>query len=185
MSIEHLSEKKSELLMNDYKENFHIYLLIDCSASMTGEPIEAVRQAIRELIIELKDDLSILENVYISVIVFDSVARHIIPLVKFDNFLAPDINSGGISIFNEALKLLEISVKENKSNFKPIVFVFTDGYLTGEWKDMAKKLKKNVNFIYCIAGAKADKNSLNFLTNSTIILNTLSYGDFSQFLYWN
>ena len=33
-----------------------VYLLLDCSSSMMGEPIEAVRQGVETLINELKND---------------------------------------------------------------------------------------------------------------------------------
>src|SRR4028119_2286837 len=49
-----------------------VYLVLDCSGSMTGEPMEAVRQGMKTLLGELKSDPQALETVYLSVITFDS-----------------------------------------------------------------------------------------------------------------
>ena len=37
-----------------YVRRLPVYLLLDCSGSMTGEPIESVRQGIKMLVNELK-----------------------------------------------------------------------------------------------------------------------------------
>ena len=54
--------------MNEYVRRLPIYLLIDTSGSMMGEPIEAVKQGIRTLITELKGDPQAVETAYLSVI---------------------------------------------------------------------------------------------------------------------
>ena len=66
--------------MNEYVRRLPIYLLIDTSGSMMGEPIEAVKQGIRTLITELKGDPQAVETAYLSVITFDSHARQLVPL---------------------------------------------------------------------------------------------------------
>lgn len=42
--------------MSDYIRRLPVYLLLDCSGSMSGEPIEAVKQGIKALLTELKGD---------------------------------------------------------------------------------------------------------------------------------
>jgi len=59
-----------------------VYLLLDCSGSMSGEPIEAVRQGIDHLLSELRGDPNALETVWLSVITFSSVARQAVPLTE-------------------------------------------------------------------------------------------------------
>ena len=51
-----------------------VYLLLDCSGSMVGEPIEAVKNGVKHLLEELKGSPQALETAYISVITFDSTA---------------------------------------------------------------------------------------------------------------
>ena len=42
--------------MSDYIRRLPVYLLLDCSGSMSGEPIEAVKQGIKALLSELKGE---------------------------------------------------------------------------------------------------------------------------------
>ena len=42
--------------MSDYIRRLPVYLLLDCSGSMSGEPIEAVKQGIKALLSELEND---------------------------------------------------------------------------------------------------------------------------------
>ncbi|RKZ73253.1 MAG: tellurium resistance protein TerY, partial [Gammaproteobacteria bacterium] len=47
-----------------------VYLLLDCSASMTGQAIEQVRQGLRALLDDLSTEPMAIETVYLSVITF-------------------------------------------------------------------------------------------------------------------
>ena len=58
--------------MSDYIRRLPVYLLLDCSGSMSGEPIEAVKQGIKALLTELKGDPQALETACLSVITFNS-----------------------------------------------------------------------------------------------------------------
>ena len=42
--------------MADYTRRLPVYLLLDCSGSMMGDPIEAVRQGVKALLLDLKGD---------------------------------------------------------------------------------------------------------------------------------
>ena len=75
--------------MSDYIRRLPVYLLLDCSGSMMGEPIEAVRQGVKALLSELKGDPQALETAYLSVITFDSSARQVIPLTELMQFQEP------------------------------------------------------------------------------------------------
>ena len=52
--------------MSDYIRRLPVYLLLDCSGSMSGEPIEAVKQGIKALLTELKGDPQALETACLS-----------------------------------------------------------------------------------------------------------------------
>lgn len=54
-----------------------VYLLLDTSGSMTGEPIEAVKNGVQMLLSTLRQDPYALETAYVSVITFDSSARQL------------------------------------------------------------------------------------------------------------
>ncbi|MBQ3447385.1 MAG: VWA domain-containing protein, partial [Synergistaceae bacterium] len=77
--------------MSDYVRRLPVYLLLDCSGSMMGAPIEAVKQGITTLLSELKGDPQALETAYLSVITFESTARQVVPLTELIQFQAPSI----------------------------------------------------------------------------------------------
>ena len=59
-----------------------VYLLLDCSGSMYGEPIEAVKNGVQVLVSTLRQDPYALETAYLSIITFDSSAQQVSPLTE-------------------------------------------------------------------------------------------------------
>ncbi len=180
--------------MSDFTRRLPVYLLLDCSGSMTGEPIEAVKQGMKALLMELRSDPQALETAYLSVITFASNAVQVCPLTELMDFKEPQLSAGGVTSLGEALNLLsdcinrEVrkSTAEQKGDWKPLVFILTDGAPTDEWQSAANNLKasKPANIIACAAGAAADTNVLKQITDSVVMMNTLSAGDLSQFFAW-
>src|SRR5438132_1920184 len=83
-----------------------VYILSDCSGSMTGSPIESVKSGIRALHSELMGDPSAVESAYLSVIAFASDAQQVVPLTEVGQFTAPEMQAGGTTSFGKAIKLL-------------------------------------------------------------------------------
>ncbi len=182
--------------MSDFNRRLPVYLLLDCSGSMMGEPIEAVRQGIKTLLSELRSDPQALETAYLSVITFDSSARQIVPLTELMNFKEPQISAGGATAMGEALMVLmdcinsEVrkSSETHKGDWRPLVFILTDGSPTDteRFNTAAGELKnaKIANIIACAAGANARTEYLKRITESVLMMNTLSAGDLSRFFAW-
>lgn len=180
--------------MSDFSRRLPVYLVLDCSGSMAGEPIEAVKQGIKALLSELKSDPQALETAYISVIAFDSVARQVSPLTELMLFKEPQLEATGVTSLGAALNLLsqcinnEVrqSTETQRGDWRPLVFLLTDGVPTDEWEDAAATLKqaKVANIIACAAGANADTEVLKNITDNVLIMNTLSTGDMAQFFAW-
>ena len=59
-----------------------VYLLIDCSGSMMGEPIEAVKVGLQTMTSALRTDPYALETVHLSVITFSQQATQSVPLKR-------------------------------------------------------------------------------------------------------
>ena len=57
--------------MSDFTRRLPVYLLLDTSGSMSGDPIEAVKQGVKALISELRGDPQALETAYLSGILFE------------------------------------------------------------------------------------------------------------------
>ena len=117
-----------------------IYLLIDSSGSMNGEPINSVNKALRRLLTALRKDPQALEVVSLSIITFDREVKELFPLtpiveVKLEDIIPP--LSGGAHM-GEALqyfiKKYNLDIKSNKLqgiNFLlPTVFVVTEGKIS-------------------------------------------------------
>ena len=180
--------------MSDYVRRLPVYLLLDCSGSMAGEPIEAVKQGIKTLISELKGDPQALETAFLSIITFDSSARQISPLTELMLFKEPQIQAGGATALGGALKVLADCISSEvrkttdtqKGDWKPLVFLMTDGAPTDnldEGIDAIKKVSVG-NIIACGAGANANSNTLKKITNNVLMMNNLTAGDMAQFFAW-
>src|SRR3977135_3393389 len=83
-----------------------VYLLLDCSASMSGEPIEALRMGVKALIADLRTDPQALETAYLSVITFSSSAQQVNPLTELISFQEPSLEARGATALGDALKVL-------------------------------------------------------------------------------
>ncbi len=171
-----------------------VYLLLDCSGSMSGEPIEAVRQGMRTLLGELKSDPQALESVFLSVITFDSSARQVVPLTELMQFQEPQIQATGTTALGEALTLLmqrideEVrkTTAEQKGDWRPLIFLMTDGMPTDSWEAAADSIMRSRpgNFIACAAGAGVDENVLKRVTEVVVRLNDLEPDTLKQFFKW-
>ena len=59
-----------------------VYLLIDTSGSMRGEPIESVKVGIEAMLSTLRTDPYALDTVSISIITFDREVKQVLPLTQ-------------------------------------------------------------------------------------------------------
>ncbi len=182
--------------MSDFSRRLPVYLLLDCSGSMMGEPIEAVKQGIKALLSELRGDPQALETAYLSVITFDSSARQVTPLTELLQFKEPEISAGGATALGEALNVLmncvETEVRKStetqKGDWRPLVFILTDGSPTDTetFREAVAKVRnmKAANIIACAAGSNANTAYLKQITESVLMMNSLSAGDMAQFFAW-
>lgn len=171
-----------------------VYLLLDTSGSMSGEPIEAVKNGVQVLISTLRSDPYALETAYLSVITFDSSARQLVPLTELSMFQIPEIQASGATAFGEALTLLANKVStevtkttaEEKGDWKPIVFLMTDGGPTDNWQQGLANFK-NQKFgmvVACAAGQGADTNILKQVTEIVVQLDTADSATIKAFFKW-
>ena len=96
-----------------------VYILIDTSTSMRGEPIAAVENGLKALMDSLNKDPYALETVCLSVITYNTQAEQILPLTEVYKIRIPEITAKGRSALGEALLLLCEKVKSKKIHQKP------------------------------------------------------------------
>jgi len=171
-----------------------VYLLIDTSGSMSGEAIEAVKTGVQTLVSSLRQDPYALETAYLSVITFDSSAQQRVPLTELPQFQLPAIQASGSTAMGEALTLVakcadkEVSksTAEVKGDWKPLVFLLTDGGPTDDLDRGIKEFKtrKWGLVIACAAGPGADTGPLMKITESVVQLDTTDSAAFKAFFKW-
>jgi uncharacterized protein YegL len=175
-----------------------VYLLLDTSGSMRGEPIESVKVGLESMIASLRQDPFALESVHISIITFDREVKQILPLTELENLQLPQIDTpeSGPTHLGEALEVLckkvdsevQLSTPEKKGDWMPLLFIMTDGKPSDlqKYNQMIPEVKKRHfgSIIACAAGAKADTKSLLALTDQVYSLDTTDSNTFKQFFKW-
>lgn len=170
-----------------------VYLLIDVSGSMMGEPITAVENGVTMLVSALRNEPQALETAYLSVITFDDIAKQDVPLTDLMSFQMPRMVASGATYLGAALELLasklDIEVKkttfEEKGDWKPLVFLMTDGQPNDDWKKGADEVKKRKpTIVACAAGFDANTKILKQITKNVVQLGSTSANDIAAFFKW-
>lgn len=171
-----------------------VYLLIDTSGSMSGEPIEQVRNGIQMLVSALRQDPYALETAFLSVITFGSDATVATPLTELTSFQPPQLEASGTTSMGAALRLVaeraEMEVAKttssSKGDWRPMVFLMTDGRATddtGPGLEKFKAYKWGVTVACAVNGA--DEAALEQLGAGMIVkLETSNQGSMAAFFKW-
>lgn len=175
-----------------------VYILIDTSGSMKGEPIESVKVGLADMVATLRQDPYALETVCISIITFDREVSQVLPLTELENLQLPNIQTpdAGPTHLGKALKMLcdkiGVEVKkgtpEQKGDWRPLLFVLTDGKPSDiqDYNQIIPKVK-SLNFasiVACAAGPKAKVEPLQLLTDQVFRLDTMDATSFKKFFVW-
>ena len=171
-----------------------VYLVLDTSGSMTGEPIESLKNGVQVLISSLRQDPYALETAWLSVITFSTAAQQLVPLTELSTFQMPDLQAAGTTSLGEALRLLAQKVDtevarttaDQKGDWKPLVFIMTDGEPTDDWQrglDEYRKRKFGM-VIACAAGQGANTNVLKQVTDTVVQLDTADSSTIKSFFKW-
>lgn len=175
-----------------------VYFLLDTSGSMFGEPIQALNNALSGMINTLRSDAQASETLWISIITFDREVKEIVPLTDLQEFQLPEITcpQSGPTFTGKALEFLYDKVQkdirkgtsEQKGDWKPLLFLFTDGKPSDIqlYKETIPKIQ-SINFgtiVGCAAGSLADDDKLKELTPTVVHLETADSNTLKQFFMW-
>jgi uncharacterized protein YegL len=173
-----------------------IFFLIDISESMVGEPIQQVEEGLSTIIQALKTDPYALETVWVSIIVFAGQPKTLVPLQEIVSFYPPKFPIGGGTSLSKGLGHLMFELRKNvvkttfeqKGDWKPIVFLFTDGAPTddstaaiAEWK---ANWARTANMVAVSFGNEADTHLLGELTEHVLHFNNTNAAAYKAFFKW-
>lgn len=171
-----------------------IYLLLDTSGSMHGEPIEAVKNGVDMLVSTLLSDPYALETAYLSVITFDSAAQQLVQLTELPKFQVPQLQAAGCTALGGALALLAqridtevtTTTAEQKGDWRPLVFIMTDGKPTDDLQFGLEQFRqrKTGMVVACAAGQGADTATLQQITPNVVQLATADSSTIKAFFKW-
>lgn len=175
-----------------------VYLLLDTSGSMKGEPLESVKSGIHAMLGGLRQDPHALESLHLSIITFDRDVKVVVPLSSLEHLQMPEIvcPDSGPTHLGAALEALcqrvdsEVlrSEGEQKGDWRPLLFIMTDGVPSDIqlYKEMIPQVKKRgfASIIACAAGPKARKEDLQALADHVVTLETMDGNGFVSFFRW-
>jgi len=173
-----------------------VYLLLDCSESMAGPPLNDVENGVAVLLAALRKNPHAMETVSLSFITFDIKARQVMPLTEVSAVTPPRLSIRPGTALGAALDLLGERIRaevvkttaEHKGDYRPLVFLLTDGQPTDDWASAADRLNRisprlaNIYAIGC--GDEVDFTTLGRIADVTIHMRSLSTGGFANLFVW-
>ena len=173
-----------------------IYFLVDVSESMVGTPIEQVQEGMRTIIQNLRVDPYALETVFVSIIAFAGKAKQLSPLTELYKFYPPTFPIGGGTSLGVALDALmtdldtsiQKTTMEQKGDWKPIIFLFTDGNPTADYQAAFhrwnEKYRKHCSLIAISLGDNLNVSILAQITKDVLLLKDTDQESLSKFFKW-
>jgi uncharacterized protein YegL len=174
------------------------YFLLDTSGSMKGEPIHALNNGFNGLINMLRTSPQAMDSLHISVSTFDKDVKNVVPLTDLASFQPLEIEcpeSGPTHtgqalelVYNLVAKEVKKGSKNQKGDWKPLLFIFTDGKPSDlqKYRENVPRIK-SLEFgaiIGCAAGPKAEVKFLQELTDVVVKLDTTDANTLTTFFSW-
>lgn len=173
-----------------------IYFLVDVSESMIGTPIDEVQQGMRTIIQNLRVDPYALETVFVGIIAFAGKAVTLSPLTELYKFYPPTFPIGGgtslgaglEALMNDIDKSVQKTTLEQKGDWKPIIFLFTDGNPTDNYHSAFRrwneKYRRHCNLVAVSIGDNVNVLTLAQITDDILLLKDTDAESFAQFFKW-
>jgi len=173
-----------------------IFFLLDVSESMVGKPINSLEEGMNRIVSSLRQDPSALETAYISIIAFAGKAEVLSPLTDIISFYPPKLPIGGgtslglglTTLMREIDKKVILKSSTQQRDWKPLVFLITDGKPTDNTKQAIQEWKDNyahkATMVAITLGDYANISILKQLTPHVLVYEGSSDDEFKRFFDW-
>ncbi|HEY0383562.1 MAG TPA: TerY-C metal binding domain-containing protein [Candidatus Elarobacter sp.] len=173
-----------------------IYFVLDVSESMVGENHVRLERGLGTVVRQLRQDPFALETVFVSVIAFAGKAKTLRPLLELVDFTPPELPAGGGTALGKALEHLMAELESNvtrttaekKGDWRPIVFLMTDGHPTDDpapairrWNE---RWRGRAHLVAISVGDGADARMLAEVADDVIILEDTGEAGFANCVRW-
>lgn len=168
-------------------------LVLDCSASMAGEPIFELQEALHQFLTTLAEDPACQASVEPAVVTCGGTARLAMPftsLMDIDRSQLLLLETEGETPLGAALTIAIESVLAQRTSYrrsglpvyKPVIVVLTDGQPTDTWRPVAARLKELAAVVQLVLvgiGPNADMDVLRELAQPSLPPLRLAECDFA------
>lgn len=171
-----------------------VYLLLDVSGSMRGEPIMAVNEGVKSLVGMLRQNPYALETVFLSLISFNNTVEQTVPLMELGNFVAPELQAHLGTYLGKAIKFLSQKTeeevvrnsKETKGDWKPLVFMMSDGRSGDKVAKALPEFNRHLfgNILICAMGKNPNIEVLKQISNSVVQMQDVNPETVRDFFKW-
>jgi uncharacterized protein YegL len=177
-----------------------VYLLLDCSSSMAGTPVQAVQEGVERFVRDTQADEFASETVHVGIITFATDAElRDGGLVPIDACTPPKLTANGRTSLGKALTVLEQSIERDikpsveggeVGDWKPLVFILTDGQPNDEWQGprqqlLARQERKVVDIVCVGCGPNVDDGLLKEIgLGKKFYMRDIDADSFGEFFKW-
>lgn len=175
-----------------------VYLALDTSGSMRGEPIQAVNVGLQSFLLSLRQHPFALESVHLSILTFDGKVNVVLPLTPLAAVRLPEIvcPESGPTFLGEALDTVcDMAARDARTpapgeqpDWQPLLFVMTDGKPsdTQAYNEAVLRVRQAgfASVVACAAGPKSVPDQLRQLTEHVISLDLMDSAAFTRFFQW-
>ena len=191
--------------MGEKGRRLPVYLMLDVSGSMSGGPIAAVQQGVNDMMSGLRGLASRQQDtIHIKVIQFSDTVDTT-PMTPLRAFNPPRLVAGGTTALGAALRVLDQATTysgdlikntmDDLGDWKPMVFLLTDGEPTDDYKGPAAAILKrtrehsspfapNLNVFAIGCGDGVNSATLHLITDNVLMIRDMSPSHMAELFKW-
>jgi uncharacterized protein YegL len=191
--------------MQEEGRRLPVYLVLDVSGSMAGEPIALVERGVNDMVAGVRAlPARQQDTIHIKVIQFSDTVE-VTPLVPLHAFTPPPLRAGGTTHLGDALRVLDQATTysgdlhknsmDTLGDWKPLVFVLTDGDPTDDYKSPAATILKrtrerstafapNLNVFAIGCGGNVKAAPLREVTDNVLMMQEMSPSHMAELFKW-